>query len=303
VIWPPRWLRSLQTMHKAIPNKAHSAAFVPLTKAQNARRKALYDQGLTDRAIAERLGLDPTSIYQWRKRNGLPAVTAPNRPWTVIDTERLLRSYRDVSAKECARLLGRSLRSIEGKLRAVEAAKKRARNWTDGKRAYDIAWTLGQVRTLRATYGREATVNIASRLGRTVGAIQKKASLLRLRIAVPSTEWQYRDIVLLLDLAVPIAQLPLSVPRTRKAVSSMKGRLKEKFRDGTLEAYLSSLAGAPPRKRRAECPRGLAVNWSAMNRLAKDKRAGEYLAREAERERQKAAFKKWQASAPNSKRR
>lgn len=40
---------------------------------QEARR--LYDLGLNDGQIADKLGVSPGSVYHWRYRNGLPART------------------------------------------------------------------------------------------------------------------------------------------------------------------------------------------------------------------------------------
>ena len=54
-------------MRKVTPNKPHSGGFVPLTEAQNAKRLALYSQGLIDRVIGERLGRDTSTIHLWRK--------------------------------------------------------------------------------------------------------------------------------------------------------------------------------------------------------------------------------------------
>lgn len=37
--------------------------------------RILYDKGMNDREIAERLGASPSGVYAWRYRNGLPANT------------------------------------------------------------------------------------------------------------------------------------------------------------------------------------------------------------------------------------
>lgn len=43
------------------------------TEMKNKRRLKLYNKGLNDREIAEKTGVNSSSIYKWRKRNNLPA--------------------------------------------------------------------------------------------------------------------------------------------------------------------------------------------------------------------------------------
>lgn len=45
---------------------------LPLGDEEHAVRLALYDAGLTDREIGERLSRDNSGIGRWRRRHGLP---------------------------------------------------------------------------------------------------------------------------------------------------------------------------------------------------------------------------------------
>ena len=42
-----------------------------LLKEEHERRMALYQKGLNDKEIGDRLFLTPTTIVYWRKKNGL----------------------------------------------------------------------------------------------------------------------------------------------------------------------------------------------------------------------------------------
>jgi DNA-binding NarL/FixJ family response regulator len=44
-----------------------------LPPEEHQRRLELYNQGLTDAAIAEKLFISSTVIFRWRKNNGLAA--------------------------------------------------------------------------------------------------------------------------------------------------------------------------------------------------------------------------------------
>lgn len=45
---------------------------IRLSDAEEQRRRALYDQGLTDREIAKRVGITRAGVRAWRARMGLP---------------------------------------------------------------------------------------------------------------------------------------------------------------------------------------------------------------------------------------
>lgn len=57
-------IRRIAIEHNVMPN------ILPDT---DKNLRVLYEQGLTDTAIAERVGQTATHIRQWRRRNGLPA--------------------------------------------------------------------------------------------------------------------------------------------------------------------------------------------------------------------------------------
>lgn len=64
-----------------------------LMPEEQEKRLALYNQGLTDREIAERVHVTPNTITSWRKTYGIPA--HPNkRRITPEIAEEILRMYR-----------------------------------------------------------------------------------------------------------------------------------------------------------------------------------------------------------------
>ncbi len=71
------------------------------------RAMALYDQGLTDKAIAIRMGRSQTTISGWRGRHGLPpnknkahAKYIPPLVQDAIDAKKLGLSYGQYKAKQ-----------------------------------------------------------------------------------------------------------------------------------------------------------------------------------------------------------
>ena len=53
----------------------------PKPRIDEARARALYDQGLSDKKIARLIGMSYNAVYSWRKRSGLPAHTQ------IVETE------------------------------------------------------------------------------------------------------------------------------------------------------------------------------------------------------------------------
>jgi len=80
------------------------------------------------------------------------------------------------------------------------------------------------------------------------------------------------------------------------AIDVLKRRLRKLFEIGRLNSYLRQRPDAPAKivNFGGRYPPGLKFAGARLTDTAKSKRAKEYLAREVERERQKAAFKKWQ---------
>ena len=58
-------IRTLENAGEKIPGKSRGSKF-------DGKIKPLYEQGLSDVKIAERVGCSDTTVANWRKRNGLP---------------------------------------------------------------------------------------------------------------------------------------------------------------------------------------------------------------------------------------
>ena len=224
-------------------------------------------------------------------------VRSGTRPWTDAETTRLLKAREQgKTIQACAALLGRTPKMVEGKLRRLGATRS---NSMRGKRAFEIRWSAREERTVRCAYGHCRADQIAQRLSRTRPSIYKRAILLG--VSAPRSEyWSHADLALLLTQRVPPCELRLGSVRTRHAVCNMKVRLRQLWRAGQLVAFLASRPDArkaKPLRLGHRVPPGLDTDWVRLSNKAKEKRARECLTREAERDRQKAAFKKWQARA------
>ena len=80
--------------------------------------KPLYEQGLNDAEIAERLGCSATAVAKWRKRNGLPVNHGPARkeaeagglpPESIYTRIETIIASLPEDASECARKTAREL--------------------------------------------------------------------------------------------------------------------------------------------------------------------------------------------------
>lgn len=73
------------------------------------RGRELYEQGMSDRQIAEALGIGPGSVWYWRKMNGLPPV-AQERP----EPPRFGELYnKGMTDREIAETTGQSKRKVQ----------------------------------------------------------------------------------------------------------------------------------------------------------------------------------------------
>jgi len=211
------------------------------------------------------------------------------RLWTSQEVARLL-SLRSAgkSYEACAAALHRTRSQIGHKLRYLNVTRRIA---SRGKRLFEIRWTAKEVNTARTLYATHTAAEVAQRLGRTVSAvIVQLQGIAKRNKCCP---WRYDDVVCVLE-CVSTATLRLEPQRTRDAIRYKRYVLRKLFRRGCLDRYLATLPGAPRKKclKFGGClPLGLKFSGIRLTAKAKVARADVYVAREAERERQKAAFK------------
>ena len=83
-----------------------------LPREEHERRMVLYQKGLNDKEIGDRIFLTPTTIVYWRKKNGL----RPNRPRDTLtkqDLEIMERMYQArASDSQIAKEIGRCVSTI-----------------------------------------------------------------------------------------------------------------------------------------------------------------------------------------------
>ncbi len=217
--------------------------------------------------------------FEWMARR----VRSGRRPWTDAETKRLVKAREQgLTHQACAALLGRTPKMVAEKLRRLGATRS---NSMRGKRVFEIRWSARDDRTVRCAYGHCRADRIAQRLSRTRHSVYKRA--IRLEVSAPRSEyWSYADLALLLTRRVPPRELRLGSVRTRQAIHSMKVRLRQLWRTGQLITFLASRPGAPNAQTLRlgrHIPPGLDTDWARLSSKAKDRRAREYLAREAKR--------------------
>lgn len=223
-----------------------------------------------------------------------------HRKWSVTEIARLLSARRQRKTyKECALSLGCTFFQVGYRLRRLRATKKSS---TRDKFGYEILWKRADLEKVRRLYPYLSASAIAVRLVRTPNAVRNKVRALGLR--KQREGWCYADVLRLLRSTTSIQHLRLSAPRTRKAISAKKRRLLLHFLRGRLDECIANASGAPTSgavRFGRTFPPGLHVGSLRLSRRGKEKRARMYLTREAERERQKAAIKKWQARQPRNR--
>lgn len=83
-----------------------------LTDKENEQRMALYQKGLNDKEIGDRLFLTPTTIVYWRQKNGLHPNMARNN-LTERELEIMERMYRArASDSQIANEIGRCVSTV-----------------------------------------------------------------------------------------------------------------------------------------------------------------------------------------------
>lgn len=218
---------------------------------------------------------------------------ARRRKWTEQETARLLDARkRGKSYTRCATMLRRSYRSIAAKLRKLRATRGSPQR---GKRRFELDWSLREERVVRRFYSTLGPSVLAERLNRTAAAVSRRAY--DLRLLRPAPRWCYCDVITVLMSAVPANRVKLQSNRTATAIHLIRVRLRFMSRTGHLDAYLKNRPGAPAKRAKFDghFPPGLRFGGYKLTEKGKAMRAREYVAREAERERQREARKKWQA--------
>ena len=221
------------------------------------------------------------------------------RKWTVRETARLLAARKlGKTYAQCASLLRRTEKQVECKLYKMEATRG---NSLKGKKKYEILWNEREQAVLRAHYALLGPSAIAQRLRRTVRSVEVKAY--KLGLAPPKPRWCYADVREILTNYVPARSNRLRSKRTAQAISHLRARLRKLYISDRLDAYLRQRPGAPAKliDFHGRYPPGLKFAGARLTQKGKEKRAREYIAREAEHERQEAAFKKWQARSSRSR--
>lgn len=215
------------------------------------------------------------------------------RKWTEQETARLLSArQRGKTYAQCALMLGRRPDQVRNKLRKMGATSG---NSLKGKRLYEILWSDRELTVLKRHYGALGPSAIAERLGRTARSVSTKA--IKIGAASQKLKWPYADVVALLVQREPMRHPTLLSQRSARAIVLLKCRLRKLHHAKRLDAYIRRRPGAPRHcvKFGSLFPPGLKLASVRLTSKGKANRAREYLDQEAERERQKAAFKKWQA--------
>ena len=215
------------------------------------------------------------------------------RPWTEENTQRfvqLLASGKTLT--QCAATMGRSLRSIRAKFSRLDRTRTLS---TLGKRRYEILWSERDDATLKKLIRHCSVEQICERLRRTRHAVWRRTSELGVSKKLPPP-WEYCDVMELIRSSAPLGAIKLKHPRTVKAISLHRLRLRKLHASGKLERYLSALPGAPGGKLVSfgGClPPGLRYSSIRPNRAAYAARAERIRERELEHNRKEAAWRKW----------
>lgn len=76
-------------------------------KQKYSQCKALYDQGLKDKEIAEKTGIKIKSVWDWRKQNKLPANRKrPGKDWSLDDKKLMPLYEKGLTDKQVADICG-----------------------------------------------------------------------------------------------------------------------------------------------------------------------------------------------------
>lgn len=195
--------------------------------------------------------------------------------------------------QQCASVVGRTVKQIAYKLSYMGATKPHPNR---GKRLFEIRWSARELRLTQLMYPQYSAPVISRRIGRSAVAVRERASELGIRKREPI--WGYHDLAAILTSIAPPRCITLSCSRTSGAIANAKLHLRRLFAANRLDEYLQTRPGAP----KTHClrfgrtyPPGLKICWRRLSKQAQNRHVQDYLAREAARARQNAAWKKWKA--------
>lgn len=97
---------------RRLPNRRSSRRGGHLTAEESERRIGLYREGKSDTQIAKLLGLDRSTISDWRSKAGFPPHVTPNKLNTVASDQRRALYDRGYSDRQIAETLGVSVTTI-----------------------------------------------------------------------------------------------------------------------------------------------------------------------------------------------
>lgn len=106
------WRNRLGLPHNAVKGKIGNRTPKGTNQANHEERLKLYNQGLMDYQIAERLYVEPVTIYCWRRKNGLPAHGQGGAKVSEQENNRrlaIIKANPFATNKEKARLIGLSI--------------------------------------------------------------------------------------------------------------------------------------------------------------------------------------------------
>lgn len=86
------------------------------------RVKELFDAGKSDKEILEQMRdvfSSAENICQYRRRHGLMGAGKDSRPWSMAEEVFIRQSWRSMSVAAMAERLGRTVGSVDGKIRAL----------------------------------------------------------------------------------------------------------------------------------------------------------------------------------------
>ncbi len=186
------------------------------------RLRQLWQQGYSQAQIAETISRSLTSVIHQVKRQkkhfGLPKRTDEWRSWSDKETAYLIRHYKSKTLRELSAILGRKISSILGKAKNL--------NLTEG--TPKTKWTADEINIVKKYYNQWSPAKIATKIGRTPGAIKQKAIALNLSDSVP--RWTAEEIGILKKY--------YKILSTGKIAQKLTGRTLDSIRQKGIELGL-----------------------------------------------------------------
>lgn len=116
--------------------------------------------------------------------------TNRSRRWILAEVARLEILYPSTHNTQLAKLFSRSVNAIKKKARKMGLEKDFAGGYRSPRPTPENVWTEREVKELKHRYPTTAVEEIADSLGRTMSAVQTKATMLRLKKA---GRWSAKD--------------------------------------------------------------------------------------------------------------